>query len=146
MIYRDLLKISIYFVAIKLFIDFSSQLPEKIYNIFYLKTGGIGLNIIFYSLINLFFIMLLIIKGGFFIDRVFKGSDNFFKEDLKSNTPFKIALVVCAYYVILNSLFSLLASMTSFQFNLYAVGIFVSIIISLLILFFSDKIANKFKM
>ena len=145
MIYRDLLKISIYFIAIKLFIDFSSVLPEKLYNIFYLKTIKIELYIIFYSLINLFFIMFLILIGKYLVDKIFKTRGSFFNRDLKSNALFKIALVACAYYSILNSIFSLLSLLSSFQFKLYVLSIFANIIISLLILFFSDIIINKIK-
>ncbi|SHJ26732.1 hypothetical protein SAMN05443429_1231 [Cruoricaptor ignavus] len=146
MIYKDLLKVSIYFVAIKLFIDFGSQLPERIYNSFYLKTGSLSVDVLLYTLINLFFIILLLAKGGFFVDILFKEKKELLKESFKSsNAVLKIALIVCSYYVILNSLFSLIMILPNFQFNSYTLGVLMNIIISFLILFFSEKISVKYR-
>ncbi|WP_187478106.1 hypothetical protein [Amniculibacterium sp. G2-70] len=143
MIYRDLLKISVYFIAIKLLIDFSSKLPERIYNTFCLNIGNVITNILLYALINIFVIALLIVKGGFIVEFFFKKNESFLKEINKSNVLFRVALIVCSYYVIISNMFSFVTTLPAFTFGLDTIEIFVSIAISLLLVLFSGKITNS---
>jgi len=142
MIYKDLLKIGVHFIAVKLFIDFSSKLPERFYNFFYLKSIDIGVHIVLDILMNLFFLIALI-KGGEFAINQSQFKENYLRENLTSAKILRISMILCGYFIILNNIISFIFSIIpTFKTTIYTVEIFTSTIISLLMVFSADKIAK----
>ncbi|CAH0265205.1 hypothetical protein SRABI04_03604 [Chryseobacterium sp. Bi04] len=144
MIYKNLFKISINFIAIKLFVDCISIVPEKIHESF-LKGNWMN-NVIFYLLLNFIIIFLLLRFNNYVVDKVFLKKENYLiNKDYLS--IIKISIIICAYYIIFTTGFSLVSNIfftNGIDFSII-IGKLSSIIISFLLLQFSDIIAEKIK-
>lgn len=139
MIYRDLFKMTIYFIAIKLFVDSTSMIPERVYNSFLMGNWMVNLLLFFFS--NLLIIFLLFIVNSYFIDKIFKEKKYLKEENL---SLFKISIIICSYYIILTTSFSLIYSTFSvLKVDFNTISKITSIIISSLMLLFSDIIVKK---
>ncbi|KFF73513.1 hypothetical protein HX13_18745 [Chryseobacterium sp. P1-3] len=135
MIYKDLFKISINFIAIKLFIDCISIVPEKIHESF-LKGNWIN-NVIVYLLLNFIIIFLLLRCNNYLVDKVFPKKENYLSNK-NSLSIIKVSIIICTYYIIFTTGFSLISSM------IFTNGITFNIIIeklsSIIISFFATPI------
>lgn len=69
MIYRDLLKISIHIIAVKLFVDCVSQIPERIYGSS--LAGNWITNVLLYLCLNLLIAFLLFRFSNYLINGIF---------------------------------------------------------------------------
>ncbi|ROI01535.1 hypothetical protein EGI16_16685 [Chryseobacterium sp. G0240] len=146
MIYKDLFKISINFIAIKLFIDCISMVPEKIYESF-LKGNWVS-NVMMYLLLNFIIVFLLLKFNNYLVDRFFSKKENYLNSEHDSLAIIKVSIVICAYYIILTTSFSLISNMFftyGSNFSLI-IGKLSSLIISFVLLQFSDVIAKKIKL
>lgn len=138
MIYRDLLKTSIYFIAVKLFVDSVSIIPEKIYNSFLM--GNWIMNVFLYLCINLLIVFLLFKFSNSLVDRIFFKKKNY----LNDSEIFRMSIILCSYYIIFMTGVSLINSIFSvFRIDFNMFNKIISIIISLFLLVFSNVIAKK---
>ena len=139
MIYRDLLKISIYFIAIKLFVDCISKIPGRIYESF--LTGNWTINVLLYLCLNFLIIFLLFTLNNYLIEKIFSKEKNYLKSKENSQMIIEFSIITCSYYMILTNGLSIINNIFSFlKINFSVIEKSVNIIISLLLLIFSDKI------
>lgn len=142
MVYRDLLKVTIYFIAIKLFVDCISKIPGKIYESF--LTGNWMINVLLYLCLNFLIIFLLLKFNNYLIEKIFSKEKNYLEGKENLQTIIGFSIIACSYYMILTNGFSLINNIFSFlKINFSVIEKSVSIIISLLLLKFSDKITKR---
>ncbi|ASE62715.1 hypothetical protein CEQ15_15005 [Chryseobacterium indologenes] len=143
--YKDLFKISINFIAIKLFLDCISILPEKIYQSFI--QGSWMTNVILYLLLNFLIVFLLLRLNKFLVGKIFPKKENYLNNDCNSLSIVEISIIICAYYSIFTTGFSLISNIFFTEGNNFSmiIGKLSSIIVSFLLLRFSDIIAKKIK-
>lgn len=138
--YKDLLKISIYFIAIKLFVDSISRIPEKVYTAF--STGEWLINVISFIFLNFFIIAILLKIGNYFVDKIFSAKGNYINTSTQSIA--EISMIICSYYIILTQLFSVILNLFSkmnIDFNI--VEKLTGIIISVFLVMFHKKISEN---
>ncbi len=140
MIYRDLLKICIYFIAIKLFVDSVSIIPEKIYTSF--LRGNWTMNVFLYVCLNFLIVFLLFRINNDLVDRLFK-KDNYLQIDINNSLIFRISVIICSYYIIFTTSFTLMSNISVLRIDFNILNKIISIIISLLLLLFSNTITKK---
>lgn len=142
MIYKDLLKINIYIIAVKLFIDCVSQMPERIYTSF--LAGNWMTNVLLYLCLNLLITFLLFRFNNYLVNNIFLKKKNYLTDDTSPSSVIRIAIIICSYYIIITTGFALVNNMFStFKVDFTMIGKVISLIISVFLLFFSDIIAKK---
>ena len=142
MVYRDLFKISIYVIAIKLFVDSMSMLSGKVYESLVAENWII--NILLYLCLNFLAVFLLFKFNNYLVDKVFPKRKNYLNKDVNISSIFKISIVICSYYIILTTGFSLINNLFSIlRIDSIVIGQIISIVISVLLLLFSNTITKK---
>ncbi|KFF13931.1 hypothetical protein IW15_00310 [Chryseobacterium soli] len=138
--YKDLLKISIYFIAIKLFVDSISRIPEKLYIAF--STGEWLINVISFIFLNFFIVAILIKVGNYFVDKIFSAKGNYINTSTQSIV--EISMIICSYYIILIQLFSAIIDLFSkMNIDFNTVEKLTGIIISVFLIIFHKKISEN---
>jgi hypothetical protein len=138
--YKDLLKISIYFIAIKLFVDSISRIPEKIYTAF--STGEWLINVISFIFLNFFIVAILLKLGNYFVDKIFYAKGNYINTSTQSIA--EISIIICSYYIILTQLSSVIVDLFStMNINFNIIEKFAGIIISVFLIIFHKKISEN---
>lgn len=142
MIYKDLLKISIYFIAVKLFVDCVSQIPERIYESS--MTGNWMTNVLLYLCLNLSVSFLLFRFNNYLVNYIFSKKKNYLIDDANLSSFIWIAIIICSYYIIITTGFALINNIfSSFNVDLTMLEKVTSLIISVFLLLFSNTIAKK---
>jgi len=140
MTYKDLLKISIYFIAIKLFVNSISRIPEKVYTAF--STGEWLINVVSFIFLNFFIVAILLKLGNYFVDKIFSAKENYINTSTQSTA--EISMIICSYYIILTQLFSVIINLFStIKIDFNTVEKLTSIIISVFLIIFHKKISEN---
>lgn len=137
--YKDLLKISIYFIAIKLFVDSVSRIPEKVYIAF--SKGEWLINVISFICLNFFIVILLVKIGNYFVNKITPKKINYL--NISKESLLEISTIICAYYIILTEVFSFIINISSLKFDFYTLEKLTILAISILLLIFSKKISEN---